>query len=142
VARRLSLDVSYAIPPSRIFGITWRRNGAAVNVNTRDSKLEDPELRARLARVFERGLSQGGRLCLPVEKSTTSWISEHWKTRSGQLYLLPGDSAIGFRLPLTSLPYVPPEARTFVPPPDPFAPLPPMVPRDKKRPRLHKWTWR
>jgi uncharacterized protein (DUF2126 family) len=34
-------------------------------------------------------------------------------------------------LPLNSLPYVPPQARTFVPPPDPFAPLPPLEQPDK-----------
>jgi uncharacterized protein (DUF2126 family)/transglutaminase-like putative cysteine protease len=127
VAKRLGLDTSYAIPAFEDF---WhhlvQERALAVNVNTRDSKLEDPELRARLARVFERGLTQAVGYVLPVEKGTTCWISEHWKTRSGQLFLLPGDSAIGFRLPLNSLPYVPPEARTFVPPPDPFAPLPPL----------------
>ncbi|HWX90884.1 MAG TPA: transglutaminase family protein, partial [Rhizomicrobium sp.] len=63
---------------------------------------------------------------LPVEKGSRDWQSEHWTTRSGHLFLLPGDSAIGFRLPLNSLPHVPPQARSFVPPPDPFAPLPPL----------------
>src|SRR5258706_1360356 len=132
VAKRLELDTSYAIPAFEDF---WhhlaQERALAVNVDTRDSKLEDPELRARLARVFERGLTQAVGYVLPVEKSTKRWISEHWKTRSGHLFLLPGDSAIGFRLPLNSLPYVPPEARTFVPPPDPFAPLLPLEPPDQ-----------
>ena len=101
------------------------------NVDPSDSKLEDPELRARLARVFERGLSQAVGFVLPLEKGAGGWFSEHWTTRSGHSFLLPGDSAIGFRLPLNSLPYVPPRARTFVPPPDPFDPPPPLEPRDQ-----------
>jgi uncharacterized protein (DUF2126 family)/transglutaminase-like putative cysteine protease len=132
VAKRLGLDASYAIPAFEDF---WhhlaQERALAVNVNTRDSKLDDPELRARLARVFERGLGQIVGYVLPVEKGTAHWISEHWKTRSGQLFLLPGDSAVGFRLPLNSLPYVPPQARSFVPPPDPFAPLPPIQKPDE-----------
>ncbi len=132
VARRLGLDASYAIPAFEDF---WhhlaQERALAVNVCTRDSKLEDPELRARLARVFERGLTKTVGYVLPVEKGLTRWLSEHWKTRSGQLYLLPGDSAIGFRLPLNSLPYVPEQARSFVPPPDPFAPLPPVEKPDE-----------
>ena len=81
--------------------------------------------------MFERGLSQAVGFVLPLEKGMPRWLSEHWTTRSGHLFLLPGDSAIGFRLPLNSLPYVPPQARSFVPPPDPFAPLPPLEPRDE-----------
>ena len=82
------------------------------------SKLDDKEERVRLARVFERGLGQPVGYVLPVERSLQgAWLSEHWKTRSGRIQLIPGDSAIGFRLPLNSLPYVPPAARSFVPPP-------------------------
>ncbi|HYS45743.1 MAG TPA: transglutaminase family protein, partial [Rhizomicrobium sp.] len=139
VAKRLGLDPSYAMPAFEDF---WhhlaQERALAVNVDTRDSKLEDPELRARLARVFERGLTQAVGYVLPVEKSATRWISEHWKTRSGQLFLLPGDSAIGFRLPLNSLPFVPPEARSFVPPPDPFAPLLPLQRPDDAGQSYHK----
>jgi uncharacterized protein (DUF2126 family)/transglutaminase-like putative cysteine protease len=132
IAGKLGLDKSYAIPAYEDF---WHHLGQerqlAANVDPRDSKLEDPELRARLARVFERGLSQAVGFVLPLEKGPHRWLSEHWTTRSGHLFLMPGDSAIGLRLPLNSLPYVPPEARSFVPPPDPFAPLPPLEPRDK-----------
>lgn len=132
VAEKLGLDASYTIPAYEDF---WhhlaQERQLAANVDPRDSKLEDPELRARLARVFERGLSQAVGFALPLEKGANRWLSEHWTTRSGHLFLLPGDSAIGFRLPLNSLPYVPAQARTFVPPPDPFAPLPPLEPRDQ-----------
>ncbi|HVW74387.1 MAG TPA: transglutaminase family protein [Rhizomicrobium sp.] len=132
IAATLGLDASYAIPAYEDF---WhhlaQERQLAANVDPRDSKLEDPELRARLARVFERGLSNAVGFVLPLEKGVHRWLSEHWTTRSGHLFLLPGDSSIGFRLPLNALPYVPQEARTFVPPPDPFAPLPPLETRDQ-----------
>ena len=54
------------------------------------------EIKPVLARVFERGLTKTVGYVLPVEKGLTRWLSEHWKTRSSQLFLLPGDSAIGF----------------------------------------------
>jgi uncharacterized protein (DUF2126 family)/transglutaminase-like putative cysteine protease len=131
IARRLGIAASYAIPAYEDF---WHHLGKeralAVNVDPINSKLDSAEERARLARVFERGVTQTVGYVLPVEARYGSqgrtWHSEHWKTRASRLYLLPGDSAIGFRLPLDSLPYVPPQARSFVPPPDPFAPQPPL----------------
>jgi uncharacterized protein (DUF2126 family)/transglutaminase-like putative cysteine protease len=132
IARKLGLDGSYAIPAYEDF---WhhlaQERQLAANVDPRDSKLEDPELRARLARVFERGLCRAVGYVLPLEKGLHRWHSERWTTRSGHLFLLPGDSAIGYRLPLNSLPYVSPEARNFIAPPDPFAPLPPLERRDQ-----------
>jgi uncharacterized protein (DUF2126 family) len=132
IAGKLELDTSYTVPAFEDF---WhhlaQERQLAANVDPRDSKLEDPELRARLARVFERGLSHAVGYVLPLERGTQHWQSEHWTTRSGHLFLLPGDSPIGFRLPLNALPYVLPQARSFVPPPDPFAPLPPLEPADK-----------
>jgi uncharacterized protein (DUF2126 family) len=122
IAQKLGLDTSYIIPAFEDF---WHHLAAerqlAHNVDPRDSKLDDPELRARLARVFERGLSREVGYVLPVERGLRRWISEHWKTRSGQLFLLPGDSAIGFRLPLIPSPW-PSEARTFVRRPTPSRP--------------------
>ena len=135
IARRLGLDATYMVPAFEDFWHHVREERAlAVNVSPSDSKLEDPETRARLARVFERGLTQIVGYALPVEARYgglgRTWHSERWVTRSGSLFLLPGDSSMGFRLPLNSLPYVPPAARNYVPPPDPFAPLPPLEPRD------------
>ena len=132
IARKLELDPGYAVPAFEDF---WHHLGKERalpdNVAPTDPKLDDKEERARLARVFERGLAQAVGYVLPVERSLQGgWRSEHWKTRSGRIQLIPGDSAIGFRLPLNSLPYLPPEARSFVPPPDPFDPLPELPARD------------
>ncbi len=49
------------------------------------------------------------------------WISERWTTRRGGLFLLPGDSPAGFRLPLGALDRLRPDALLGVVPLDPFA---------------------
>ena len=92
------------------------------------SKLDDPMARTRLARVFERGLGKPVGYVLPVQRwnampkaDLRRWISEPWTTRAGKLFLAPGDSPIGFRLPLPSLSYLSPIEFPHVVPADPFA---------------------
>jgi uncharacterized protein (DUF2126 family) len=101
------------------------------NVDPFDSKLEDPEERARLARVFERGLTSPVGYVLPLQRWNAphqrAWYSERWTTRRGRLFLVPGDSPIGFRLPLESLPHLPKESYPYFIPADPFAPKVPLA---------------
>ena len=70
IARKLGLDPSYATPAFEDF---WHHVGKERalpdNVEPTDSKLDDKEERARLARVFEQGLSQAVGYILPVERS-------------------------------------------------------------------------
>ncbi|MWB78562.1 IMP dehydrogenase [Pseudooceanicola sp. 216_PA32_1] len=83
------------------------------NVTPENSKLKDPEERHRIARVFERGLTTPSGYILPIQAwqsraTGRRWRSEKWKLRRGHIYLVPGDSPVGYRLPLGTLPYVPP----------------------------------
>ena len=50
------------------------------------------------------------------------WESGPWFLRQEHLFLIPGDSPMGLRLPLDSLPWEAPEERDDVIAPDPFAP--------------------
>lgn len=93
------------------------------NVTPENSKLKDPEERARIAHVFERGLTEPAGYVLPVQrwqsKASSRWLSEVWKLRRGKVFLVAGDSPVGYRLPLGSLPDIPESSYPFVVPQDP-----------------------
>jgi uncharacterized protein (DUF2126 family)/transglutaminase-like putative cysteine protease len=76
-------------------------------VDVIDNGLDDPETRARLARAFTDGIDRPRGFAIPVARwqmaDKRRWVSERWKTRANRLLLIPGDSAIGLRLPLNSL---------------------------------------
>ncbi|WP_434045180.1 MULTISPECIES: DUF2126 domain-containing protein [Sorangium] len=92
-----------------------------VDVDPIEANLDDPEERRRLARVLDRGLGSEVGFVLPLTRQWGSWISERWGFRRGHLFLLPGDSALGLRLPLRSLIAAapPPPLEELVSPPDP-----------------------
>ncbi|MEB3307183.1 MAG: transglutaminase family protein [Cyanobacteriota bacterium] len=104
----------------------WILQEAALplNVDPADNRIDDPEQRARMARVFARGLGEPAGFVLPIQRWNAAaaqgrWISERWPLRRGTLFLIPGDSPLGLRLPLDSLPWLPPGERPVLVPADP-----------------------
>ena len=88
----------------------WKEQRLAVNRELSEHRLDSDEQRAMAARMLERGLSEPRGCVLPLvrqwwnAKASNRWVSGAWPVRSEQLFLIPGDSPMGLRLPLDSLP--------------------------------------
>lgn len=100
----------------------WRERKLPVNVDPLDSKIEDEMERKRLSKVFHDGLQNPVGYCLPVQKSGDHWVTGPWFLRDERMYLIPGDSPMGFRLPLDSQPWVAKKDYPYLIPTDPLAP--------------------
>ncbi|WP_038957099.1 DUF2126 domain-containing protein [Bradyrhizobium japonicum] len=124
-ALRLGLDPGYIMPAYEDTAL-WLQKEAElpVNVDPSDSKLSDPEARVRIARVFEQGLNTPRGFVLPVQRwnAPPRWRSERWQLRRNHLFLMPGDSPLGLRLPIGSLGYVPPDQYPYIVERDPVEP--------------------
>ena len=98
------------------------------NVDPLRADLGEPSERARLARLLQQGLDRPAGFVLPVravageDGSAAEWHSSPWPLRRERLYALAGDSPLGLRLPLQSLPEVLPEDADPESAVDPFAP--------------------
>ncbi|MDG1851917.1 MAG: transglutaminase family protein, partial [Gammaproteobacteria bacterium] len=79
------------------------------NVSVDDSKINDAQERARIRKVFDDGLTSQTGYALPIAATDTSknhgWQTSPWKFRRNKMFLVPGDSPMGLRLPLDSLPW-------------------------------------
>lgn len=106
LAARLGLDPKYVFPAYEdTWYYLWRERKLPGNVAPFDSRLEDPFERARLRRLFQQGLDKAAGYVLPIAKSAQGWQTGCWFLREERCYLIPGDSPLGLRLPLDSLPW-------------------------------------
>ena len=140
LAHEFGLDSGYAIPayedPLPLLTI---EAGLPDNVDVTKAPLKDYDDRARLRRTLERGMESPAAYVLPLRARPpelrpsggpvtpatwpSEWESSPWPLRRERLFLLPGDSPAGYRLPLAALPERLPEEiePEFVR--DPFDPL-------------------
>lgn len=139
-AKKLGLGTGYVLPafedPAH-----WIQKEASLphNVDPGDSRLSDPEERLRMARVFDHGLNTPKGFVLPIQRWSAAaepyrgrWRSEHWKVRRGHLFLTPGDSPLGLRLPIASLEHIPPEEFPYIVEQDPMEPRDELAASDSK----------
>ncbi|ETW14346.1 transglutaminase-like family protein [Roseivivax marinus] len=132
LADELGVEAEYVVPAYED-PAEWLLKEANLpeNVTPENNKLKDAEERHRMAQVFERGLTEPTGYVLPIQawqsKATgRRWRSEKWKLRRGKVFLVPGDSPVGYRIPLGALPYVPPSQYPYTYVTDPTVPRDPL----------------
>ena len=134
LTRRLGLDPKFIQTGYEdAWYYLWRERRLPVNVDPFDSRLDDELERARLSKVFDQRLDREVGYVLPLARESRAglagpmWVTGPWFFRDGRMYLIPGDSPMGYRLPLDSLPWVSKGEYPYVHEHDPFAhraPLP------------------
>lgn len=107
-----------------------------VNLDPHQLDLSDARQRALLAEKMRHDdLNRVVGLVLPLkavdEKNAIHWLTSRWPLRHERLYLIPGQSPLGLRLPLNSLPWLAPEDVETEHPRDPFDPREVMEVRPK-----------
>jgi uncharacterized protein (DUF2126 family)/transglutaminase-like putative cysteine protease len=125
LAARLGLDPDHVLPAVEDPLIAIKNEADLPD----DFELPEAELaeaggRARLRRMLEGRLAESVGYVLPLRKTMTTaegdgWLSEAWRFRRGRLFLTPGDSPAGLRLPLANLPVLDPDEYPYIVPVDP-----------------------
>ncbi len=138
LAGKLGLATSYITPGYEdTWYYLWRERRLPVNVDPFDSRLDDAMERERLRRVFMQGLDSVVGYVLPLQTreqlvqrhagavpslTGPKWTTGPWFFRDERMYLMPGDSPMGYRLPLDSVPWVSKTDYPYMIESDPFAP--------------------
>ena len=116
LTRELGLDPGFVIPAFEdVTRIIDEEQRWPENFDPLKLDLKAPDERRRVAKLIERGLGEPAGYVLPLKalpavadrsKIAPRFRSSPWPLRREHLYLIPGDSPLGLRLPLASLPWV------------------------------------
>jgi len=107
-----------------------------------DPTLSVPDARARIIADLDAGRGEPRGYAIPLHRAAGQpfWSTGRWVLRRGALFLVPGDSPMGLRLPLDSLTWTPPPADPDRSPFEPRPALPvasppaPVLPDDARPP--------
>lgn len=114
----------------------WYEGQLPKDIDTSKANFDDPLERQYLANILSKGMETPVGYVLPLKwnYATEAWTTVRWEFRRDDLYLTPGGSALGLRLPLSSLvtetKEVPDEVVLPRSPMEPAPPLPPFPPRE------------
>lgn len=130
LVRTLGLTDEYITPGYEdIWYFLWRERRLPVNVDPFDARIDDELERERLRKWVQQGLAHTVGYALPLTPGNAvglqgvPWQTGPWFFRDERMYLFPGDSAMGYRLPLDSLPWVSEGDMPYFLERDPFAPV-------------------
>ncbi len=112
LARTLGADPGHLMTGYEdIFYYTWKERRLPSNVTPEKSNIRDKQERERISRLFQANLGQPAGYALPLKRveygGQRGWMSGAWFLRDDDtLWLTPGDSPMGLRLPIDSIPWV------------------------------------
>ncbi len=127
LAQRLGIAPGRIVPGYEdIFYYLWKEGTLPENIDPLKADLKDPLERRYLAQLLDKGLGTPTGYALPLQwdSEKSAWRSGPWEFRRGRMFLIPGGSAMGVRLPLESLPWEAPEKRERQAEHDQFGELP------------------
>ena len=113
LAVNLGISEHYVMPAFEDpFNVIKIEANLPINLDPLSVPMKEYSERARLATLLQQGIAQPAGFVLPLKAIAVSKDSEadsHWDTsvwplKREQLFLLSGDSPLGYRLPLASLP--------------------------------------
>jgi uncharacterized protein (DUF2126 family)/transglutaminase-like putative cysteine protease len=124
LAKKLEVPEELAIPGYEdAFYYMWKERQLPTNVDPLKNKIEDEMERERIAKIFDQGLKRVVGYTLPIRRrhdaESPFWEGGKWFIRRENLFLTPGDSPMGYRMPLDSLLWEPAETRDIFLDPDP-----------------------
>jgi len=109
LAKRLAVSEENVTPAYEdVFYFLWTEEKIPINIDPLKANLKDSIERRTLAQLLENGLDTPAGYVLPLEWNfwNNKWRSCKWQLSRNYLFLMPGNSPIGLRLPLKSLPVV------------------------------------
>ena len=139
LANQLGLHADYAMPAYESV-LRAIRDEAELpdNVDPLSPNFKDAAARNKLVAQLTGAIGEPIGYVLPLKaierkqiSAATEWASSLWPLKAKYLFVVEGDSPIGFRLPLNSLPAVSPEDIDPIIPVDPFAKQAPLQAKPK-----------
>jgi len=135
IAESLGIASDFVVPAYEDpFQENWRRARMPANVEDKDVKAQrapDEVVGFVIPLARLEDLQYAGKVA-----AKSGWITSRWPFRGGRLQLTTGDSPIGYRLPLDTLPWVSTEDYPYFIARDPSAPREPLPPFAALRSRV------
>ncbi len=99
------------------FYFLWEESKTPVNVDPLKVDLKSPLERQKLAELLNTGLNEPVGYVVPIkwDLEQSNWQSCKWSFRRQNLFLVPGNSPVGLRLPLDSVQYYDPAEQEELP---------------------------
>ena len=123
LCQHLGLNPDYLVPgyEDRLYYL-WKEASQPSNVSWVTLNLRNTKNRNDLVLALQRGLDTPTGYALPIkwDEEANTWESAKWQFRREEMYLLPGNSPMGFRMPLDSIPWTSEAERDIEAQPCPF----------------------